>query len=603
MRHTLSLQYGICYWPVFMNRSSVITKINLSLTAIIVMAVSTILVSYWLSDQADNDAYAINVAGSLRMQSYRYASSDSAREEARSVVNSAWEDPVMRNVINDAKLGELFELLQSRWTNVQNSLKNDQLSASEKLRLVDDFVIGLNTLVLGIQKNAEAKIRAIRTFQVVAFFITIILSAAAIYWVYLRLTLPLVELANTARRIGRGDFTCNLADTGGQDELSLLSKSFNQMCRAVAYMYESLEKQVDEKTAELKNSNTTLTFLYKLAWQTSTHEISKDDFSQIIIELARVTGISDIELCLLTESGDIPYLQINGTKEKDPDCSNRSCRDCIESDDNSDNQLRYSISRENNIYGVLVVNSCQQNGIQPWQDELLRSVASLFAISLSLQGEEEKIRRITLMNERNTIARELHDSLAQALSYLKIQVTRLNRAMAKNDQTIMMDVSNELKHGLDSAYRQLRELLTTFRLKVDGKGLLTALQKTVEQFQEQSSMEITLDYDILHAPLSPQEEIHLLQIIREACQNAINHSQGQRIRIRLSTSADNKILLTIEDDGIGINTNPEKLNHYGLAIIQERSHQLNGDVRIEARDDGGTGVYFEFVPEYSRASS
>lgn len=54
-----------------MRRLSVITRINLSLIAVIVMAISTIMVSYWLSDQADNDAYAINVAGSLRMHSYR----------------------------------------------------------------------------------------------------------------------------------------------------------------------------------------------------------------------------------------------------------------------------------------------------------------------------------------------------------------------------------------------------------------------------------------------------------------------------------------------------------------------------------------------------
>ena len=582
-----------------MNNSSVITKINLSLTAIIVMAVSTILVTYWLSDQADNDAYAINVAGSLRMQSYRYASSEEVRDEASTLVNSAWEDPIMRSVITDAKLTELFELLQARWVSIQSNLKNDELDGREKLKLVDDFVVGLNTLVLGIQKNAEAKIRTIRTFQVVAFFITVILSAAAIYWVYLRLTVPLAELTNAAHQIGRGDFSCNLAHTSGKDELSLLSKSFNQMCRAIAYMYESLEKQVDEKTAELKNSNTTLTFLYRLAWQTSTHEVRKDDFSSIISELAKVTGIKDIELCLLTETGDIPYLQINGSKDNDPDCASRNCRDCMTDKDAVKDQIRYPISRENTDYGVLVVNACSRSELQQWQDELLRSVAAQFAIAMSLHGEEEKIRRITLMNERNTIARELHDSLAQALSYLKIQVSRLNRALAKNDQAIMMDVSNELKQGLDSAYRQLRELLTTFRLKVDGKGLLTALQKTVEQFQEQSSMEISLDYDILHAPLNPQEEIHLLQIIREACQNAINHSHGKRIRISLTASDEKAILLSIEDDGIGIDTNPEKLNHYGLAIIQERSHQLNGQVQIEARKEGGTGVYFRFIPEYS----
>lgn len=584
-----------------MNSSSVITKINLSLTAIIVMAVSTIMVSYWLSDQADNDAYAINVAGSLRMQSYRFASSEIARSEGNELIESAWQDPVMQKVIRDAHLTALFQLLQSRWQDIKTQFRHDGLSDHEKLKIMDDFVTGLNTLVFGIQKSAEAKIRTLRTFQVIAFFITVALSAAAIYWIYLRLTVPLIELTNTARQISRGDFSCNLSNTEGKDELSILSQSFSHMCKAIAYMYESLEKQVDEKTAELKHSNTTLTFLYRLAWQTSTHEISKDDFSAIMQELSSVTGLDDIELCLLTESGDIPYLQVNGTKENDPHCAERNCRDCMIGHAPAADQQHYTVSRENKDYGVLVVKLTENQPLQQWQEELLRSVASLFAIALSLQGEEEKIRRITLMNERNTIARELHDSLAQALSYLKIQVTRLNRAIAKNDQAILMDVSTELKQGLDSAYRQLRELLTTFRLKVDGKGLLEALQKTVDQFQEQSAMDIVLDYDILNAPLSPQEEIHLLQIIREGCQNAINHSHGSRIRIALNTDAQKKIHLSIEDDGIGINQNPEKPNHYGLAIILERSHQLSGDVKILQREEGGTGVYFSFMPEYTRS--
>ena len=206
------------------------------------------------------------------------------------------------------------------------------------------------------------------------------------------------------------------------------------------------------------------------------------------------------------------------------------------------------------------------------------------------------------MKERNVIARELHDSLAQALSYLKIQATRLNRAIGSSDFEIMMDVSAELKQGLDSAYRQLRELLTTFRLKVDGKGLLDALQKTVDQFHEQSNMEISLNYDIFNIPLSPQEEIHLLQIIREAGQNAIHHSHGKNIHISLCSNDQQEVTLEIEDDGIGINTDPEKRNHYGMAIIQERAYQLSGNAEIKRRNEGGTGVYFSFTPESVRKS-
>jgi two-component system, NarL family, nitrate/nitrite sensor histidine kinase NarX len=192
----------------------------------------------------------------------------------------------------------------------------------------------------------------------------------------------------------------------------------------------------------------------------------------------------------------------------------------------------------------------------------------------------------------------LHDSLAQALSYLKIQVSRLNKAIAAEDKASMEDVSFELKHGLDAAYRQLRELLTTFRLKMDGGGLQQALKMTATQLSEQSGLQFVLDYQLTNTPLQPQEEIHLLQIVREASQNAVHHSQGSEVHIRLSQHPGCAIELAIEDNGIGISQHAEKLNHYGLAIMQERSKQLGGVIEIRRREQGGTGVYFNFTPDY-----
>ena len=97
----------------------------------------------------------------------------------------------------------------------------------------------------------------------------------------------------------------------------------------------------------------------------------------------------------------------------------------------------------------------------------------------------------------------------------------------------------------------------------------------------------------------PHEEIHLLQIIREASQNAVHHSQGSVIKISLQQN-EQGVNLAVEDNGVGIPQSAEKLNHYGLAIMQERSKHLDGNIQIIARTEGGTGVYFHFMPEYLR---
>ncbi len=111
-------------------------------------------------------------------------------------------------------------------------------------------------------------------------------------------------------------------------------------------------------------------------------------------------------------------------------------------------------------------------------------------------------------------------------------------------------------------------------------------------------MRFRLDYQLANIPLSPQEEIHLLQIVREACQNAVHHSKGSEVLIRLSQDQDKWVELAVEDNGVGIPDKAEKLNHYGLAIMQERSRQLHGLLRIERRVECGTGVYFRFYPDY-----
>src|SRR5690606_18215411 len=102
-----------------------------------------------------------------------------------------------------------------------------------------------------------------------------------------------------------------------------------------------------------------------------------------------------------------------------------------------------------------------------------------------------------------------------------------------------------------------------------------------KQFGDQSDIVFRLDYQLENTPLVPHEEIHLLQIIREACQNTIHHSQGSDVVVRLSQDDQEKIHLSIEDNGVGIPENAEKLNHYGLAIMQERSRHLGGKISIQ----------------------
>lgn len=587
-----------------MRQFSIVTRINIALACIVTLAVGTMLASYWLSDKTDNDAHAVNVAGSLRMQSYRMAWLSLQQDEqklqaAKTQFNQSWQHPVFTRFMHNDTIVNQFESARLHWQQLEPQLAQLPQQPVKIEQALTEQIQLLEQLVSYIQQDAEQKVRNFRTLQLVALLVTVLLSAIVIYWLKVMVQQPLEALTQGAKRVAMGDFTHRLT-IENKDELGTLAHSFNKMNDSIAYMYGNLEQRVEQQTEALKHTNTTLLFLYNTAQRISEHVPEYSDFNQIINELKPVVKLENLELCLFTEEGDKPYMQLVPEDSDAAPCVEQNCGECLSQTENLDcstYQYNFLLQRERKKYGVLVARVPLGQKLARWQQQLMASVADQLALAFSLKSEEQQVRRLALMQERTVIARELHDSLAQALSYLKIQVTRLNKATQKDDKATVADVSAELKQGLDAAYRQLRELLTTFRLKVDGSGLLSALQTTVKQLTEQSDLQIRLDYQLTNVPLAPHEEIHLLQIIREASQNAVHHSQGSELKISLQHSSDG-ISLAVEDNGVGIPQAAEKLNHYGLAIMQERSKHLGGQIQIKARKEGGTGVYFSFTPEY-----
>jgi two-component system nitrate/nitrite sensor histidine kinase NarX len=589
---------------------SIVTRIGVALALIVALALGTMIISYWISERADSDALAINIAGSLRMQTYKVVMlsatpADPAFNRAKQKIFETWRHPVFKRLNSQQNhMSDTFEQGKAAWEIIdQKILKVD---VDQRFALATSQVDLLDDLVNQIQRDAEYKVRLLRAVQVIALFTTVLLAAIVLHWLRNRVEQPLSELTRAAHRIGQGDFTTRLVQQQ-PDELGVLATTLNKMSDAIASMYGNLQKRVDSQTAALQNTNIKLQFLYDMVRNLTIETVDKSKLDDIVENLQRVVTIDDIELCLITENGNRPYLQILPSDQQEP-CEKSSCHDCVTANEQGEcgedgYVYRYAVQRDNHYYGVLVVRTGTSTVLLDWQQQLLRTVADHIAIAMGLKSEHEQTRRIALMQERTVIARELHDSLAQALSYLKIQVSRLNKAIPKHDDAMMLDITAELKQGLDNAYRQLRELLTTFRLKVEGGGLAQAIDQAIQALTSQSGLQFRVDYQLINVPLSPHEEIHLLQIIREASQNAVHHSKGTEVIIRLVQNIDQSIELAVEDNGVGIPESAEKLNHYGLAIMQERSRQLFGVLNIARRMQGGTGVYFRFTPDYLRNQS
>lgn len=587
------------------------------------LAIASMFSSVFISDRAQTDAASINASGSLRMQSFKLASY--AQIENKTPEQKKDFDLLLQQLENDLTTGvllnkqaligsdessKILEEITIDWREkirplLVASQENSELDDLKLNQLIQVFVEKIEKLVSNHQVHAESNIATIRLIQSIALFGTLLLIAFAMLIVHRHIEKPLSRLTDVANQIRRGNFTAR-ADESGQDELALLARTINKMSDSIYHSQNQLETQVKRKTVNLSRTNESLDLLYTLSKNLNSADPSTIDFQPLLNDLAKITGIEDLDLCIMTAQGKGPYEHLISTKKDLPEkCIKHECGDCTEHSvlfQNNSSKMLYQLTHGKENYGVFSVNPKPGQQLEDWQHLLFEAVADQVANGLSMKYKHEQGRRMALMNERTVIARELHDSLAQALSYLKIQVTRLQRLQQKDDVQEQIDeVVNELKEGLSAAYSELRELLTTFRLKLDGQGIKTALEQTIEQLKTRTeAIELTLNYQVSNIPFTPQEEIHLLQIAREAIQNAFYHSQGSKIVIDINTNNLSEVNLSIKDNGIGIPGDPNKLNHYGLAIMKERSRSLDGLLTIEHVDSGGTQVSFRFLPEYAK---
>jgi two-component system nitrate/nitrite sensor histidine kinase NarX len=202
------------------------------------------------------------------------------------------------------------------------------------------------------------------------------------------------------------------------------------------------------------------------------------------------------------------------------------------------------------------------------------------------------------MEERTAIAGELHDSLAQSLAYMKIQVARLQQALDREKHPAdVAQAARELREGLSAAYRVVRDLIAAFRVRMGPGGLLSSVQATVDEFSQRSGLDISFVHDLGRCQLGVNEEFHVMQVIREAVSNTVRHARAYHVWVSMHYGPEHLLTVIVDDDGRGL-TNPYvDANHYGLSIMRERASSLGGEVSVVHRPGGGTRVQLAFAPQ------
>lgn len=580
-----------------------VNQIALLMILLGMLGLAGMTISSWMAQSIQGNAHAINKAGSLRMQSYRLLSMVPLDQDDLPYLAALEQDKTssdLQHALQREGLTGQYRQIERYW---QTTLKPQLLQAKQPTDVstsVADFVHQLDALVLAIDHKTEQRLLLVTMIQLVFIVLTLGLLLATIYYLRRRLLRPWLQLISMANAIGRGDFSKRYTLSYQRDEMGMLGTALNRMSQELSFIYNDLEQRVAQKTADLQQKNQVLAFLYHSSRQLHTHQPLGERLVPIIEQLQTLTPLENVQICLyenhlyrahLTDHADGEYLP----PQNRPTQLTISGPAAALSQATSRESLSWSLSDKLGQYGLLLAKLPSDNPLNSDQQQLVNMLVEQLTSTLALESQARHQQQLLLMEERSAIARELHDSIAQSLSCLKIQVSCLQMQspdLAEPSKLLVQQMRDEL----NTAYRQLRELLTTFRLKLNEATLQAALQTLVNEFSERAGLPIAFNFNLPSGLIPDHQAIHMVNIAREALNNIYKHAHASEATVSVTVEAG-EVIMSIIDNGCGIDQASERPNHYGLIIMQDRAASLNGHCVIRQRDEGGTEVRVRFTPD------
>ncbi|MEY8711588.1 nitrate/nitrite two-component system sensor histidine kinase NarX [Mangrovibacter phragmitis] len=582
---------------------SVMNTITLAMLCLSALAFTGMFISERSAESIQGNAHTINRIGAVRMQSYRILSMLPLTPDNMNEVNHLEDElhsPLFRDVVRTEGFHRAYQTITDSWYQQVKPQLLKSRTPEQGRASVEKFVANLNVLISQIDRHTEQQITEITITQRIFTVLTLLFLFIAILTLRKRLFQPWRQLLNMASAIQAGEFSHKLDTRNYKDEMGELGNALNAMAAELKTTYENLEQRVEEKTAQLQLQNRYLDFLYRSGREFNRQTHTCKTLAPLIEELMSLTPLRQIHLTFtdIQQSSQFENLTFGGARPEF--CVDSACQRCLHTPDNGSEATQaqeWLLTDCNKIYGTLSAYIPADCSLHYEEQKLIATFCDLLTQYLALSRQEQHQRQLLLLQERSTIARELHDSIAQSLSYLKIKMGILQRHqdnLTGKQQTLIADIRREL----DVTYKQLRELLTTFRLQLSGVGLLPAIEGCIAEYSQKLGFPIEFNYQIPANKVSPPQAIHLFQIIREALHNVYKHANASQVTVSLTMDTPNNLVhLNITDNGIGLDKQASHLNHYGLTIMADRTASLlGGKLDIQSEAQQGTQIHVCFTP-------
>ncbi|MDQ0139906.1 type IV pili methyl-accepting chemotaxis transducer N-terminal domain-containing protein [Cupriavidus necator] len=623
--------------------------ISLSL-AVLLVVLGMISGTLWLSWKLEGAGAAINDAGSLRMRANRVAIELTLAHTGRAN-DLAAQVQALDATLALLKKGDaarpLFlpdePAIHAQMARVtldwQQHLRPLALTGASEapaayVAALPGFVAQADRLVVLIEHDSARKTDLLRLSQIALALMACIGTVAVIYLLYLWIILPVLRLQDGLRRMAAREFSLRLP-VESRDEFGTLSEGFNRMAGELQGLYHDLASRVAQKTAELERHNRDLETLYEMAAflnQAADAEAmaqgflarvmrqfdadggsvraldSRHDRMHLLAAAGLPAALAEADSCAsaigchcgdATREAVVAIVDLRGAPRAGTADETPCGRDGFQS------LAAFRIESQRGATGMFALHFRTPRKLPPSDRQLLQTLAQHLGTALEHLRLSATARQLAVVEERNLVAQGLHDSIAQGLNYLNLQVQLLDDAVAREDLAEARELVPMLRHGVEESYQDVRELLSNFRSRLATGELRPAVEETFERFRRQCRTEATLAIDERGGawPLAPEQQLQVLFILQEALSNVRKHAMAAHVAVALSHGREFR--LVVQDDGEGFD--PDELAtradaHIGLSIMRERAARLGAQLHVQA--SAGGGVRIELVlPAGSQAAS
>jgi len=620
-------------------------KITTLLLIYFVVAFVAITSTLFVSGRLEGAAAAINDAGSERMRSYQIAFLlaqyiDTPSEKLITEIDQAistFEQTLITLEKGDPdrplllpkkqEIRSSLQKIQQIWMQKNKLLVRAILNEPNKEKatlllknyneILKVFVADIDALVVMVEKSQAQATGLLRNFQTglvsLAFIGTILLIS-----LFMKMVItPVKRLKKGLDAMAQGDFSVRLRITN-HDEFGDLAGGFNHMVKQLQEIYATLEDRIRIKTNTLEMKSRELAALYDTATFLNTASTIEMLCDGVLSKMDVLFGAQAGVIRLVDPKGKgIPIVACYGVsedflvKENQLQCGECLCGETAQnkaaasynvsqvSDQLVSKQIckregfegivSVPIKARQRVIGVLNLFFHQPRILPPSEMNLLGTVSQHLGAAIENQLFVDREKEMAISEERNLLAQELHDSIAQSLAFLNIQTQLLQDGLQKGQAEQVDTTLAQIKEGIQESYDDVRELLVHFRTRIKHDDIDVAICDALEKFEGQTAISTYYEFEGNALSLQPEIILQFLHILHECLSNIRKHSQATQVDVHLSHGNDCQLI--IHDNGVGFDNKKDAgETHVGLRIMKERTHRINGNLTIDSSPEDGTTI-------------